>query len=145
MSNKLFSESDQSKIIEAIRLAELQTSGEIRVHIEPKCKTDAIERALQVFEMLKMHATEQQNGVLIYLATKDKKFAIIGDKGIHEKVTDSFWNEEKELMKIHFSNGNFTAGLTETIYKVGEKLKLHFPYQLNDTNELSNDISFGGN
>ena len=143
MSKQLFSTADQLKIVEAIKLAEKQTSGEVRVHIEPTCIIDPVERALQVFTELKMDATELKNGVLIYLATEDKKFAIIGDKGIHEKVQDSFWNEAKELMKVNFVKGDFTAGLTEAIGKVGEKLKLFFPFQSNDADELSNEISFG--
>ncbi len=144
MSKELFSVEDQAQIIEAIKLAEMQTSGEIRVHIEPNCEGEPMDRALAVFAELNMHTTAQKNGVLIYLATSDKKFAIIGDKGIHEKVHDSFWNEEKELLNEHFSKGEFTLGLTKAIYKVGEKLKLHFLYQSDDTDELTNDISFGG-
>lgn len=145
MSELFFSKEQQDKIVAAIQEAELNTSGEIRVHLEPNCKLDVIDRAKQVFEELKMHETEQKNGVLFYLAYSDKKFAILGDSGIHQIVTDSFWNEEKELMKTHFSQKQFTEGLCIAIAKAGKKLKEHFPYQTNDTNELSNEISFGGN
>lgn len=144
MSELFFSKEQQDKIVDAIKEAELNTSGEIRVHIEPNCSIDAIERAKQVFEELKMDQTDQKNGVLFYLAYQDKKFAILGDKGIHQIVTDAFWNEEKELMKTHFSQKHFTEGLCIAIKKAGQKLKEHFPYQTNDTNELSNEISFGG-
>lgn len=145
MSELFFSKEQQDKIVAAIQEAELNTSGEIRVHLEPNCNVDVIVRAKQVFEELKMHETEQKNGVLFYLAYSDKKFAILGDSGIHQIVTDSFWNEEKELMKTHFSQKQFTEGLCIAIAKAGKKLKEHFPYQTNDTNELSNEISFGGN
>lgn len=144
MSELFFSKEQQDKIVDAIKEAELNTSGEIRVHLEPNCSTDAVERAKQVFEELKMDQTDQKNGVLFYLAYTDKKFAILGDKGIHEIVTDAFWNEEKELMKTHFAQKQFTEGLCLAIGKAGQKLKEYFPYQTNDTNELSNEISFGG-
>ena len=140
----MFDKKQQESIIEAIRLAELNTSGEIRVHVEPKCPGDAYERALQVFAELKMHETEQKNGVLFYLAYKDKKFSIVGDEGIHNKVKDTFWNEVRDILTQHFKQNNFTEGLVEGIAKAGEKLKSFFPYQSNDNNELSNDISFGG-
>lgn len=140
----MFNKKQQESIIEAIRLAELNTSGEIRLHVEPKCAGDAYERALQVFAELKMHETEQKNGVLFYLAYKDKKFSIVGDEGIHNKVKDAFWNEVRDILTLHFKQDNFTEGLVEGIAKAGEKLKSFFPYQSNDSNELSNDISFGG-
>ncbi len=144
MPKQYFSVSDQNRIIEAIRLAELETSGEIRVHIEEHCPGDPIERAKEMFFSLNMHQTAQQNGVIIYLALLDKKFAILGDKGIHDKVTDNFWQAEKDLMKSYFVKSEYTEGLVQAIEQVGEKLKVNFPYQKNDTNELSNDISFGG-
>jgi len=145
MSEQFFSKAQQDSIVLAIQNAELNTSGEVRVHLEPNCKIDVLERAKQVFAELKMNETELKNGVLFYLAYADKKFAILGDSGIHEKVTDTFWNEEKELMKTYFANGQFTEGISLAIEKAGLKLKEHFPYFSHDTNELSNDISFGGN
>lgn len=145
MSEQFFSKADQDKIVLAIKNAELNTSGEIRVHLEPNCSNDPVTRAKEVFEELKMHETELKNGVLFYLAYLDKKFAIIGDAGIHAKVTDSFWNEEKELMTNYFKQKKFTEGLCLAIENAGNKLKEHFPFKSDDTNELSNDISFGGN
>jgi uncharacterized membrane protein len=145
MSEQFFSKADQDKIVLAIKNAELNTSGEIRVHLEPNCSNDLVTRAKEVFEELKMHETELKNGVLFYLAYLDKKFAIIGDAGIHAKVTDSFWNEEKELMTNYFKQKKFTEGLCLAIENAGNKLKEHFPFKSDDTNELSNDISFGGN
>lgn len=144
MAKHFFSEEEQQKIISAIQNAEQQTSGEIRVHVEPTCKGEPYHRAKEVFEKLGMHATELKNGVLFYIAYKDKKFAVLGDKGIHEKVTQHFWDEVKELMKTEFKNGNYCEGLCLGIKKAGEKLQANFPHQIDDTNELSNEISFGG-
>lgn len=144
MSESIFSKLQQDSIVKAIQEAELNTSGEIRLHVEPHCNIDVVARAKQVFEELNMHQTELKNGVLFYLAYQDKKFAIIGDSGIHEKVTDAFWNEARDLMRNHFVSGNFTEGICLAIAKAGQKLKEHFPYQSNDNNELSNEISFGG-
>lgn len=144
MSQTFFSDQQQEQIVEAIKQAELNTSGEIRVHLEAKCKDDAYKRAQEIFEKLGMHATELKNGVLFYVAYKDKKFAILGDKGIHEKVKQDFWDSQKELMLSHFKESKFTEGLVKAISQAGSKLKEHFPYQNNDTNELSNEISFGG-
>lgn len=143
MAKTFLTSEDQEQIVEAIRLAELNTSGEIRVHVEANCSGDAYARAKIVFEELGMHATELKNGVLFYLAYADKKFAIIGDKGIHEKVSQQFWDEEKELLLTYFKQAKFAEGLQLAIAQAGEKLKLHFPYQQGDVNELSNEISFG--
>jgi uncharacterized membrane protein len=144
MSKTFFSETEQQQIVEAIKQAELNTSGEIRVHIEPTCEGDAYERAKTVFESLGMDATELKNGVLFYVAYESKKFAILGDSGIHEKVTQTFWDTEKEMLLAHFKEDKYAIGLCKAITDAGEKLKQHFPYASNDTNELSNDISFGG-
>lgn len=144
MSKTFFSETEQQQIVEAIKQAELNTSGEIRVHIEPTCDGDAYDRAKVVFESLGMHATELKNAVLFYVAYESKKFAILGDSGIHEKVTQTFWDTEKELLLTHFKEDKYAMGLCKAIADAGEKLKQHFPYASNDTNELTNDISFGG-
>jgi uncharacterized membrane protein len=143
MAKSLFSKEQIQQITDAIKEAELNTSGEVRVHIEQKCKGDALDRATNVFETLKMHKTEQRNGVLFYLAVKDHKFAILGDAGINQKTGDQFWSEIKDLMQDKFRTGLFTDGLTEGIKMAGLKLKAHFPYQSNDKNELSDEISFG--
>ena len=140
-----FSEREREAIVQAIAKAETNTSGEIRIHIEKKCALDPVKRAIEVFEKLEMHKTELRNGVLIYLATKDQKLAIVGDKGINDVVPDHFWDDERDLMTSHFKNGQFTEGLVKGILKVGEQLKEAFPYQKDDINELSNEISFGGN
>jgi uncharacterized membrane protein len=138
-----FIESQKQEISKSIERAELNTSGEIRVHLEDTCKTEPLKRAIEVFEKLAMHQTEQRNGVLFYLAVKDKKFAIIGDQGINDLVGNDFWDDVKSEMLHHSKLSNFSAGLCKGIEMAGEKLKFHFPYQADDINELSNDISFG--
>lgn len=142
---KEFLNEDQEKtIIRAIREAENNTSGEIRVHIEGKCKSkNPIERAKEVFGELNMHETELRNGTIIYVATKDRKIAIWGDKGIHEKVGQNFWEEELDLITRYFMADDYETGLSEAVLKVGEKLKEFFPYQDDDINELPDDISYG--
>jgi uncharacterized membrane protein len=140
---KFLSPQEKGEIVRAIALAEEQTSGEIRVHMEKKCGQHVLDRAAHWFKKLKMHRTELRNGVLIYLAVQDKKFAILGDVGINRKVPAGFWDDVKDHMGSFFSQGKFTEGLTEGIRMVGEHLKEHFPHQDDDRNELSNDISFG--
>lgn len=130
-------------IKQAIMNAELDTSGEIRVHIDTKCKGDVMEKALKVFNKLKIHQTELRNGVLFYLAVKNRKFAVVGDKGINEVVPDDFWERIKADMLDAFREGKFTDGLIEGITQTGTHLKKHFPYQTDDVNELSDEISFG--
>jgi uncharacterized membrane protein len=134
---------EKDKIIQAIKDAENQTSGEIRLHLESRCKKDPLGRAAQMFEKLNMHETQLRNGTLIYLAIKDRKFAIFGDKGINEIVPENFWEDVKEEMRGFFIKGDFLSGLTRGIHMVGEKLKAHFPYQDDDVNELPDDISVG--
>ncbi len=140
---KYFSEADKLQIKNAIRAAEMNTSGEVRVHIEKHCKEDVLDRAAYIFEKLEMHKTELRNGVLFYLAIEDHKFAILGDAGINQKVAENFWEEIKENMLSRFKEGNFTKGLSEGIIEAGNQLKAHFPYQKDDVNELSDEISFG--
>lgn len=142
---KFLSKEDEKKLIQAIKDAENQTSGEIRVHLEKKCKPkNPVERAIEVFGELGMYETEAHNGVIIYVAIDDHKIAIWGDKGIHEKVGQNFWEEEIQLMIEHFKKGEFEKGLEEAVHLVGQKLKESFPFKRNDTNELSDDISYGG-
>lgn len=140
---KFFSPEQKEKIIKAIREAEQQTSGEIRVHLEHHCKIHPLDRAGQVFRMLKMHQTQLRNGVLIYLAVDDKRFAIFGDEGINEAVPENFWEDIKEEMRGYFTNGDFTGGICLAIKKTGDKLKEFFPYHDDDVNELPDDISTG--
>ncbi|GAA4407181.1 TPM domain-containing protein [Nibrella viscosa] len=139
----LFTAEQQQRIIAAIQKAELATSGEIRVHIEKKCSGDnPMERAIEIFGNLGMHQTAEHNGVLFYLATEDRKFAVIGDKGINERVPAGFWDSTKELLRTHFAAGNHTEGLCQGIAEAGRQLKQFFPRAHDDTNELSDEISF---
>ena len=128
---------------QAIKRAEKNSSGEVRIHIESRCRGNELARAAEVFKLLRMHKTKLRNGVLVYLAFKDRKFAIIGDGGINEVVPKDFWEESKELMANSFKKGEFGKGIAEAIDKVGEKLAEFFPYQPDDVNELPDDISFG--
>ena len=142
---KFFTKEEKEQITDAIAEAELNTSGEIRLHMEGHCKIDVLDRAAYVFEKLKMNETEKRNGVLFYLAVYDRKFAIIGDSGINQLVAADFWNETKETMLSYFKEGKFTDGLTKGILMAGEQLKANFPYQSDDVNELSDEISFEKN
>lgn len=143
LKKKFFTKKQEEEIINAIKTAETNTSGEIKVHVESKCEGDAFGRGLQVFGELEMHKTEARNGVLFYLATKDHKFAIVADEGINAVVSDNFWDNIKDDMQVHFKAKAFTEGLSEGILAAGEELKTHFPYQSDDKNELSDDISIG--
>ena len=134
---------EESAIVEAICVAEKNTSGEIRVHIEATTALDAYDRAMEVFHELNMDATELQNGVLIYLAVNDKTFVICGDKGINDVVAPDFWDCTRDAMMSQFKLGNYKQGLIDGILNAGEQLKKYFPWQEGDTNELSNEISKG--
>lgn len=131
----------EQQIIDAIRNAEKNTSGEIRVHIEKYSKKDTIIRATEVFYFLKMDKTNNRNGVLFYLAVDDKKFAVIGDEKINEKVPTDFWESTKNTVLQEFKNGNFTNGLIKGILQTGEQLKKYYPFQDDDLNELTDEIS----
>lgn len=133
------------RVVEAIRQAELNTSGEIKVHIENRCKGNVEKRSLVVFKRLKLNETRMRNGVLIYLAVKDHKFAILGDEGINNVVEEGFWNDVKDLMQNHFKEGRFAEGLEQGIQRCGEKLKTYFPFQTDDINEIPDDISYENN
>jgi len=141
-TSDFFSKEQQNKIILAIKDAELNTSGEIKVHIEKKCHGDVLDRAAYIFKKLGMYKTALRNGVLIYLAIETRKFAIIGDSGINSKVPNNYWDSIKENMLQHYKNGNFTEGLTEAISEVGYHLKEYFPYLKEDINEINDEISF---
>lgn len=150
LENFLTSE-EEAAIVEAIRMAENNTSGEIRVHLEPNSISaeephepiDAFDRAAEVFDMLNMHNTQDSNGVLIYIAVKDRTLVIMGDKGINDIVGQNFWESTKDIIINHFKNGDMKQGLVDGILKAGEQLKKHFPYIKNDKNELPDDISVG--
>ncbi len=145
MSNleDFLSTAEEQEIINAIREAERNTSGEIRVHIEKTTEKNALERAKEVFYFLKMDETEQQNGILFYIAVDDHKFSVLGDTGINKAVTEGFWNSIKDIVIQHFSSGNYVKGLQLAITQTGEKLKEFFPHQSRDSNELSDEISLG--
>jgi uncharacterized membrane protein len=145
MAKDSFTQAEQAEIVAAIKAAEKETSGEIQVHLENRCKEDVLDRAAHIFKTLKMHETEERNGVLFYLAIKDHKFAILGDAGINQKVPEHFWDDIKEHMLAQFKEGHITKGMSEGIRMAGEQLAQHFPYKANDKNELSDDISFGKN
>jgi len=137
------SKEDEQTIVEAIRVAEKNTSGEIRVHIEQTTSKVPFDRALEVFYELKMNETQLQNGVLFYFAVADKTFAICGDKGINDVVASDFWDCTKDAMVAQFKSGNFKQGIVDGILNAGEQLKKYFPWSEGDTNELSNEISKG--
>jgi uncharacterized membrane protein len=141
-ASAFFTKDQQTQILSAIKEAENASSGEIRVHIETSCKGEVLDRAAWIFRKLGMQKTAERNGVLFYLAVNDRKFAIIGDAGIHAKVPEGFWDNVKELLQKNFIEGKFTEGLSEGILLAGKQLKSHFPHSRDDVNELSDDISF---
>jgi uncharacterized membrane protein len=140
-----FTNEEQEQIVAAIRASETQTSGEIRVFVESRCRfVDPLDRAAEAFFKLKMDATAARNGVLVYVAMKDRQLAIFGDKGIHEKVGNAFWNEEVKKMLSHFNVKNYAGGLENIVREIGAALHEHFPYDKDtDKNELPDDIVFG--
>lgn len=140
--SKYFTPEQQAAIIAAIQQAEKDTSGEIRVHFENHTSREALDRAAQVFAELKMHKTALRNGVLIYVALDDHKLAFLGDAGINAKVADNFWDEIKNKMVARFKSGQICEGVTEAILAAGQQLKAFFPYQADDINELTDEISF---
>ena len=140
-----FSPEENEKIVHSIQEAEKQTSGEIRFFAEGRCKyVDALDRAKEIFVNLQMEKTELRNGVLFYVAIKDKQLAIFADKGIHDAAGSAYWkNTVKDILSV-FSKDSVVAGITTTIYKIGEALKTHFPYDKDvDKNELPDEIIFG--
>ncbi|MGB5665760.1 MAG: TPM domain-containing protein [Maribacter sp.] len=132
---------EEQEIVRAILDAEKNTSGEIRVHLEAHTRIDHFGRAKEVFHLLKMDNTKEENGVLIYVAVNDKKFVIYGDRGIDKVVPDDFWNTTKDTIENHFKNGRFKQGLIDGILKAGKELEKHFPWNHGDINELSNEVS----
>ena len=141
---RILSKEQEKTVMNAIKEAETNTSGEIRVHIEDRCKIgDPIKRAIEMFGELHMHETELRNGIIVYVAIKDQKLAVWGDEGIHKKVGQNFWNDVLATMQKYFSAKDYETGLSEAILMIGDKLKEYFPYQSNDVNELSDDISYG--
>lgn len=144
-ARRFFTPEQQDDIARAVQEAELNTSGEIRIHIENQCTGDVLERSAYLFKKLGMIHTEQRNGVLFYLAVEHHKFAVLGDVGIDAVVPENFWEDIKNIMQDNFKEGRFTEGLTKAISLAGIQLKEHFPLQTNDKNELPDDVSFGDN
>ncbi len=131
----------EREIVATILEAEKQTSGEIRVHIEGTSQKDHYLRSQEVFHLLKMDNTKEDNGVLIYVAVVDKKFVIYGDKGINAVVPAGFWDTTKDLMEVQFKKGAFKEGIIKGIESAGRELRGHFPYRGGDQNELTNEVS----
>jgi len=143
MTKTFFTPEEQQEIVQAIARAELNTSGEIRVHMEAYCHRSVLHHATKVFHRLEMHKTVKRNGVLFYVAVKSRKVAIVGDEGIHQHVKQEFWdNLAKEIVSC-FAQNKYKEGLIIGIERAGEKLKVHFPREDDDVNELPDEISFG--
>lgn len=140
--DKFLTAEQQELVVNAVRRAEKDTSGEIRIHIDGECKGSPIQRAEEVFARLGMHKTQARNGVLIYLACNSRVFAIIGDKGINDCVPENFWQDVIDAMTVEFSQARFAEGLAKAAEMAGEKLKVFFPYQDDDINEQPDEISF---
>ena len=138
----IFNDEEQLRIRKAIEEAEKHTSGQIRVCIEKSCKEETLHRAAKYFRQLNMHKTKLRNGVLIYLATVDRKFAIIGDSGIDKVVPDNFWHDTKDDMLNHFKYGELVEGIVTGLKIAGEQLSKYFPHQHNTINELPDDVAF---
>ena len=140
-----FSEEEKKQVVAAIQEAEQQTSGEIRLYVESRCRfVDPIDRAAEVFAILKMGETREHNAVLIYLAVKDRQLAIYGDRGIHEKVGEVFWQKEVMQMLSQFQKDHYADAMSKVIHDIGAALRYHFPFdRQTDTNELPDDIVFG--
>ena len=138
---KFFTKEEESQIIRAIQKAEKATSGELRIHLAKQIKKDPIQEAIRIFKLLKMGKTKQRNGCLILIGLKNKKVAVIGDKGINDVVANNFWDDVIHVIIEGFKKGDYAQGLEQGILMIGEKLKQYFPYAANDINELSDEIS----
>lgn len=140
---RLLSREDEGRVVEAIRAAERRTSGEIRVHVEARCKGEALDEAAGVFERLGMTRTAARNGVLVFLAVDDRKFAIVGDRGIHGRVGAAFWGGLRDRLAERLREGRAADGLVEVVESIGAELGRSFPRAGEDRNELSDDLSYG--
>jgi uncharacterized membrane protein len=142
---EFFSPEEKQLIIEAVQKAEKETSGEIRVFVEHRCRfVDALDRAVEIFQQLKMDQTKERNAVLLYVAMKDRQLAIFGDQGIHDKVGNEYWEKEVKKMIKEFNRNNYAMGICKCVQEIGHALKTHFPYDAGtDKNELPDDIVFG--
>ena len=138
----VFTEEEQLRIRKAIQEAETRSSGEIRVCIEKKCSEDVLDRSAKYFYQLNMHKTKLRHGILIYVATVDRKFAIIGDAGINSVVPADFWDSTKEDMLQHFKYGDIVEGIVTGLKIAGEQLQKYFPHTGDNNNELPDDVAF---
>jgi len=132
---------DQQRIVDAIAAAEKRTSGEIRVHVQPKARGEIRNIAERTFERLGMTKTELRNGVLLFIACEEQRFVILGDRGIDEKVPAGFWDEIAAKLTIRFQRAELTDGIVEAITASGEQLATYFPCATSDVNELANEIN----
>ena len=142
---EFFSPEEKQLIIEAVQKAEKETSGEVRVFVENRCRfVDALDRAVEIFQQLKMDQTKERNAVLLYLAMKDRQLAIFGDEGIHQKVGNDYWEKQVRRMIKEFNCNNYATGICKCVTEIGNALKTNFPYDAStDKNELPDDIVFG--
>ncbi len=142
---EFFTDEEKQAIVDAVRVAEQRTSGEVRVFVESHCRyVNAIDRAVEIFENLQMHKTELRNATLVYVATRDRQLAVFGDEGIHQKVGNEYWANEVVKMINAFNRDNIADGIRQCVLNIGEALALHFPYnRTTDKNELPDDIVFG--
>ncbi len=142
-AEELLSEQDLERVHAAIRAAELRTSGEIRVHLDDVIVDDVLDHAAFVFEELAMHRTRDRNGVLIYISVAQHRAAVIGDAGIHARLPKGFWNDVLGVILEQFRAERFAEGLCMGIERLTDQLAHHFPREANDSNELSDEITFG--
>jgi uncharacterized membrane protein len=142
-SEDFLNSDERKRVAQAIGEAERLTSGEIRVHIEEHIEEDVLDHAAFVFEELGMQHTAERNGILIYVSVADRLVAVIGDKGINDRVPSGYWNGIVGLLKLHFAAGRHADGLCEAVYQVAAKLQEFFPRRSDDRNELSNEVSYG--
>ena len=142
---EFFTESQKEQVVKAIREAEHQTSGEVRVFVESRCRfVDPVDRAYEIFKGLKMEETHHRNGVIVYVALKDRQLAVYGDIGIHEKTGEIYWKMEVAKMLSHFNNEDYITGISTCVREIGQALHEHFPYdRTEDKNELPDEIVFG--
>lgn len=140
-----FSEEEKQQLVAAIQQAEKQTSGEVRIYVESRCRfVDPVDRAKELFFQLGMDKTKERNGTLVYIAFEDHQLAILGDAGIHQKVGQKYWEEEVAKMIREFRNEHIIDGICQVVSDIGAALQQHFPYNSEtDKNELPDDIVFG--
>ncbi|MEZ5045472.1 MAG: TPM domain-containing protein [Chitinophagaceae bacterium] len=143
-SNSFYNQEEAAILQNAVQKNELHTSGEIRICVESRCYyIDPLDRARELFYQLKMYETKERNAILIYIAYKDKDFAIFGDAAIYNKEDAVKWKQESTLLAKHFHRSNFLEGLLTTINNIGSILTLHFPNKGQQKNELPDEIVFG--